>query len=232
MHTIVSFIAGVTVCFLIKGDGWILVDTGINVGNDFYENIFRENSINPRDIRLIVITHGHSDHFANIDYLKRITGAEVLCHRNAAEALRTGISVPVVPANLLGWIFSKILKGDAPGYKPVEPDLVMDDSFELRPYGVDGRLIYTPGHTDCSISLLLGSGEAFTGDMFMRSPFASKADSPLPAIFATDKHKLLQSMRAIIDSGATTLYGSHGGVFGIGDIRELVKKIEKKRGYR
>jgi len=232
MHTIISFVAGVTVCFLIKGDGWILVDTGIKVDGEFYDNLFKENSIDPREIRLIIITHGHSDHFANIDYLKRVTGAKVLCHRNAAEALRTGISSPVVPANAIGWIFSKILKGDVPDYRPVEPDILMDDSFELRPYGVNGKLIHTPGHTDCSISVLLDSGEAFTGDMVMCSPSSSKKEIPLSAIFATDKPKLLQSMRTVVDSGAKTVYGSHGGVFGIGVIRELIKKLEKKRGYQ
>jgi hydroxyacylglutathione hydrolase len=37
--------------------------------------------------------------------------------------------------------------------------------MDLLEFGVDGRIVHTPGHTSGSISLLLDSGEAFVGDL-------------------------------------------------------------------
>lgn len=37
----------------------------------------------------------------------------------------------------------------------------------MEPYGIYVKALYTPGHTSGSMSILLGSGEAFVGDLAM-----------------------------------------------------------------
>lgn len=43
-------------------------------------------------------------------------------------------------------------------------DLVLkDEEFPLKSYGIHGKVIYTPGHSSGSMSLVLDTGDAFVG---------------------------------------------------------------------
>ena len=47
-------------------------------------------------------------------------------------------------------------------------DVVLEDEeFSMEPYGIQGRVLHTPGHSPGSMTLLLDSGEAFVGDLAM-----------------------------------------------------------------
>jgi hydroxyacylglutathione hydrolase len=52
----------------------------------------------------------------------------------------------------------------------VEPDILTDEGMDLLAFGVNGRIVHTPGHTAGSISLVLDSGEAFVGDIAIHRP--------------------------------------------------------------
>jgi glyoxylase-like metal-dependent hydrolase (beta-lactamase superfamily II) len=74
--------------------------------------------------------------------------------------------------------------------------------------GADGHIIYTPGHTDGSVSVLLDSGEAFVGCLIHnRAPFVFKPGLP---IYAKDILQLKLSLKMVIDRGAKILYPGHG----------------------
>jgi glyoxylase-like metal-dependent hydrolase (beta-lactamase superfamily II) len=83
--------------YIIQDQGRALVDTGINLAPDRFERVFKELKIDPKTIDLIIITHGHSDHFAHIKQLKEMTGARVLCHEKAALFIKTGENAEIVP---------------------------------------------------------------------------------------------------------------------------------------
>ena len=186
-ETLIKFKAGVTDCFIIGDRKKILIDTGIRMKKEDYENLFEKENIDPKDIVLVVITHGHIDHFAHLREIKTMTGAGILCHKKAVHPLKTGISAPVIPANIIGKILKAVLNNNTSGYLPVDPDITIEDDFDLKDFGVDGKIVPTPGHTDCSLSVIIDSGFAITGDMFMPNPF--NTNKPLPAIFITDKKK-------------------------------------------
>jgi glyoxylase-like metal-dependent hydrolase (beta-lactamase superfamily II) len=71
----------------------------------------------------------------------------------------------------------------------------------LRSIGVAGELVHTPGHSDDSVSLLLDSGEAFTGDLTAPG-FATEEDAATVAA----------SWQALRDRGARTVYAGHGPI--------------------
>ena len=71
MSKVITLKLGLANSFLIKQNGMILVDTGINVGTGTFIKLFAENGIDPKEISLIIITHGHTDHFAHISELKK-----------------------------------------------------------------------------------------------------------------------------------------------------------------
>lgn len=62
-----------------------------------------------------------------------------------------------------------------------------DENFTLTPFGIPGNVVYTPGHTMGSVSILLEIGDAFVGDLAMNGlPFGFR---PGLAIFAEDIKK-------------------------------------------
>lgn len=220
MSKINTLTLGFANALLINDKGAVLVDTGINVSREKYLSLFRELNQNPLKINLIIISHGHADHYSYANELKEITGAPILCHKNAVHALETAGTAGIVPRNELGESVFKMIKGMLPkASKPVTPDIIMDCTMDLSQYGISGKIIHTPGHTDCSISIILESGEAIVGDMLVPSFITGE---PCLAYFATNEKALFQSLRTVLDQ-AHTFYGCHGGPFTKEEILNLAK---------
>ena len=77
----------------------------------------------------------------------------MLCHRSSAESLReqSGAGCPnqKIGVRLMNGL-SKLLK-----FTGVEPDIVVDEAFDLSEYGMAGTILHTPGHSASSILDLL-----------------------------------------------------------------------------
>ena len=69
----------------------------------------------------------------------------------------------------------------------------------LARLGIAGEILPTPGHSDDSVSLLLDSGAAFTGDLTHPARVALED----PAVVAA-------SWRLLRERGATHIYPGHG----------------------
>ena len=221
MSEVFTLKLGFANAFLIRDRGNILVDTGINVTQERYIKLFAELRMSMQDIDLIIISHGHGDHFAHAFELKEMTGAPILCHKNANYPLQTAQNAAVIPRNDLGMRVLKMIGRNLPiATKAVQPDIVMDSTFDLSPYGVAGKVIYTPGHTDCSISVVLDSGQAIVGDIFVPSPYTREI---CLAYFAYSESALFDSVYKLLDL-AHTFYGSHGGPFTKEEILKLIQK--------
>ena len=218
MSEIITLPLGFANAFIIRGTGTIMVDTGIHVRKEKYLQLFAAHGIEPREIQLLIITHGHADHFAQANVIKEITGAPLLCHKKAARFLRQGENAAVVPCNELGRKALQALGRKLPlPAKPVNPDIIMDDDFDLQPYGIAGRIIATPGHTDCSLSVILDDGQAIVGDTLVPDFFTGQ---PSLAYFATDEDALTASVTRLLML-THTFYSSHGGPYS----REVVSRL-------
>ena len=98
-------------------------------------------------------------------------------------------------------------------------DLVIgDQGFSLTEYGIPGEVIYTPGHSPGSVSVLLETGDAFVGDMAMNK-FPLRIFPGLP-IFAEDIAQVRESWNLLLNAGAKTIYPSHGEPFSA----DIIKK--------
>jgi glyoxylase-like metal-dependent hydrolase (beta-lactamase superfamily II) len=76
-----------------------------------------------------------------------------------------------------------------------------DSRVLLKSLGFDGAFVHTPGHSDDSISVLLDSGEVFTGDLTWPT-FATEETLTV----VTDSWERLRTL------GARTVYAGHGPV--------------------
>ncbi|MFZ6013660.1 MAG: MBL fold metallo-hydrolase [Bacteroidota bacterium] len=159
---------GMINCFLIKGNKQhILVDTGLPNSE---QKIFRQLTalnIRKQDVGLIIITHAHIDHFGSAGKLRQTLGIPVLAHQRDLDAYLAGrADARTLKANKPQWeLFKLMIKNQTT--MPFTPDILLagDDGFDLNPWGVDGKVISTPGHTPGSLSVILENGESIIMDM-------------------------------------------------------------------
>lgn len=227
---IIQFQSGISNSFIIRGRKNILFDCGCDDGAESFKAACEDNDIGFGDISLIIIGHGHVDHYANARIIKELTGAPLMCHALAEKTLREGGRPTMVPRNELGRrIWQDTQENDpVPYVSSVIPDIVVEGEVSLKPYGIDGKLIETPGHSPCSMTLLLDSGTAFTsafvGDILLASPLDN---SLCAAWFADDNQVLFSSIEKVLGI-ADIIYSGHGGPYTISEA-EAVLKAEKEK---
>ncbi|MCR6640232.1 MAG: MBL fold metallo-hydrolase [Sporocytophaga sp.] len=159
---------GMMNCFLIKGDRkHVLVDTGIPGSETRILKQIDEQGLRREDIGLIIISHGHIDHFGSVRALRKILNVPVMVHESDAQALITGKSMAeTLKPNKKIWNILKrrLLTTQAPG---CSPDIILKDNtdFDLNPYGINGKVIHTPGHTPGSLSVVVDDRQAIIMDL-------------------------------------------------------------------
>ena len=210
---------GINRCYVIKADGCIMVDTGPPQSGRAIERWLGRIAINPQEIQLIVLTHGHADHVGSALRVRQITGARVALHQNDKYMFENGHVVWPSAASTWGRVARHLLKPLTPIFRfsGSKVDVVIgDEGLSLAEYGIPGRIIHTPGHTPGSVSVLLETGDAFVGCMAHNNlPFRLRPGLP---IFAEDLPTLRDSWRLLLDEGAKTIYPAHGNPFPAGEI--------------
>jgi len=214
---------GLDQCYIVQDDGAIMIDGGSPEKIDKFKRALHEISMAPEYIQLIAITHGHWDHIGCASEIRTFTGAKIAMHRLDKERLEKPLKVMPPGVNAWGVLLEKTINLVLPFvYIPrATVDLVIrDEGLSLAEYGIPGRVIYTPGHSPGSVSVLLDSGEAFVGDMAMnRFPLRYGANFP---VFAENFSQLKESWRTLLNQGARTVYPAHGKPFSSEIIRKAL----------
>ena len=152
--------------YIIKGESkLILVDTGLPGNAQKIINKIEEIGFKASDVSLIILTHAHFDHMGSLKELKDVINAKVAVHKNYAGYLIEGKSAKVVPITGFGKFMMRMIKNRAQKtIEGVKPDILIEDEMDLDDFGVKGKVISTPGHTDGSVSVFLNSGNCLCGD--------------------------------------------------------------------
>jgi hydroxyacylglutathione hydrolase len=208
---------GINHCYIIKGKDAIMIDGGPpKSGKSFLKKI-NSLSIRPDEIKLIVLTHGDPDHAGSAKEIKEITGARIAMHEYDRKNLEEGRTN--WPPGVTTWgkithflfypLFMRVMT-----FSPVKADMILhDEDFPLEQYGIKGRIIFTPGHTPGSLSVLLDSGQAFVGCL-AHNGFPFTFHPALP-IYAENITEIKKSWEVLIRQGAKIIYPGHGNPFSV-----------------
>lgn len=194
-----------SLAYIIESDsGVVLVDAGIK--GEEQKILRRITEVSKGDLRLIFITHAHLDHYGSAAALKRITGAPIAIHQLDEEAMALG-ETRLGSARNFGRVLAPLLPVVHPliGPEPAKADLIVEDGDFLGDYGLDARVLFTPGHTNGSCCLIVDERLAFVGDLVTNT-----GKPHLQRAFAQDWPSLATSFNKLRAMKPDWLYPGHG----------------------
>jgi len=166
----------------------LLIDVGFPGTLPKLRHALKRTGIVLSDINYLLATHYHPDHAGLAQEIKQ-QGIKLIVLENQIAA------IPALKQHM----------------KPSQQyiDITLNDNINvlttesrsfLRRINIDGEIIATPGHSDDSITLILDTGVAFTGDL-------------PPTYMADDSTNITQrSWEAIYSHHVTTVYPGHGPI--------------------
>ena len=199
--------------YLIKNSyGFFLIDTGFSLSKGKLKKTLARAGCKPGGLKLVIITHGDVDHTGNCVYLQKKYGVKIAMHR-AEEKAVTQVKMtanrqnksPVFMRAAMGF-FGRFLT------HPLQPDIWLNDGDDLSVYGLDARVIYTPGHTLGSISILTTEGDLFCGD-FLKGTGKVGVNT-----LVDDAAAMEASYLKIKDLKIRKIYPGHGRSFGLEEL--------------
>ncbi len=126
-----------------SGDGLLLFDTGAGIDNEAIEREIRADGYDPREIRLIALSHAHADHVGGAAYFQALSGARLAASAPEAavlhdarlldETMREYIRVGFYPD---GYTFPKLHIDD-----------ILHDGDTLSLGSLSLRVLVAPGHS-------------------------------------------------------------------------------------
>ena len=195
---------------IVNGKNSILVDTGVKGNMKQIQILFKQAHLKPSDLKLIILTHTHYDHTGNLAALKKWTGAKVMVHKNEFENLKNGYtpipagtrSCPKFISRAGSLIFPRFASPN-----PFNAELINENEFDLTEFGIDAKVIHTPGHTKGSQSVIFRN-TAIAGDTFV-----NMRNGWIFPPFADEPKILLQTWQKLFELGIEEIYPGHGPKF-------------------
>jgi glyoxylase-like metal-dependent hydrolase (beta-lactamase superfamily II) len=196
-------------------DGMVLVDTGLPGSQKKILGAIAGLGRKPSDIKLVLLTHRHLDHIGSVAAIKRETSATLLAH-SFEKPYVAGTLVIITPRawSLYGRVARRVLAVASSTkkllrfnkYNPIHVDEAADDESVLEGSGLDGSIVWTPGHTKGSVSLFLNKSRVgIIGDLLI-----SKRGRLVEPMFMENPSQTRASVQRLVDLHPVMLCPGHG----------------------
>nr|WP_288824400.1 MBL fold metallo-hydrolase [uncultured Clostridium sp.] len=201
MYHIVQIKAGSN-CYLVsEADSSILVDTGLKGNERKILDVCKG-----KNVKLIVLTHGHIDHIQNAAYLAKKMQVPIAMHEKDIVLIHNNLCREMksngFPGNIIK--FFSVMSAKYAKIQTFVPDVILKGGDKLLNYGIDGEVIELPGHTQGSIGIKLGDQYLLAGDALMNF-FA-----PGVSLLYENREQMQKSAKRISDMGRLIIYFGHG----------------------
>jgi glyoxylase-like metal-dependent hydrolase (beta-lactamase superfamily II) len=196
--------------FLLIGDKPILIDSGSPGDLPALERELRKAGVTLAGIELLVLTHAHFDHAGNAAAIRERSGCKVAAHELERVFLENGRNAAIVPVGLMAKLMNPFM--NVP-FAATAVDMVLQDSFDLKPFGVDAHILSTPGHTPGSVSVVTAEGEAVVGDLVGGGLLLGLffPDMPRHHYWMASRDEVRASLKKLFARGIVKIYVGHGG---------------------
>mgnify|MGYP005838677813 CR=1 FL=1 len=199
-----------TNCYLVRSDdGTVLIDPGPPGGADRVTAALTVAEVHPGDIRLILITHGHLDHYGAAPEIKAWAGAPIAAYlsepafsqdrRNALPPAQT------LQGSITRWFY--LLFSPWVRFAPLQADLLLDEGTDLSLYGIQATTVLLPGHSPGSLGVFTAEQDLFVGDLFVNYTVPSQP------IYLSDRRAWQRSLERARALQPRMVYVGHGEPF-------------------
>lgn len=135
---------------LVEADGAVLLDAGFPGDQGRIRRGMAKLGLGPRDLKAIVLTHGHIDHAGNAAWAKAWSGAPVYAH--PLEQAHIDGTFPYAGLSRVTGVLEAAGRA-VTGYRPVPIDVPIADGQEL-PFWGGLKVVFLPGHTIRTLRVL------------------------------------------------------------------------------
>lgn len=219
-------------------NGYVMIDTGYEHSFKAVTRKLNRIGIALSEIKYVFLTHAHDDHagFLN-ELLKKCPNLQVIISDKAIPTLLKGQNSFVGGCSgLLPLLFCKFLALIGKGkhlFPPIEKQYI-DRFIQILPQNItaieellQGKILFTPGHTSDSISLVVGN-IIFCGDAAMNGiPSLHRI-----TIWIEDKIAFQNSWNTLIAEEASMIYSAHGKPFCKSELEKYNDCINCVRLYK
>lgn len=188
---------------LVDADGAVVLDTGLPVDGRRIQCEMARHGLGARDLRAILLTHGHLDHAGSAAELKAWSGAPIYAHPREQAHMDGGYPYRGA-ARVCGAL--EAAGRVVFGYRAARIDVPLADGQEL-PFWGGLRVVHLPGHTLGHCGFYSARHNLlFSGDLWVRAFMRTQAS---PAIFTSAREHVWPSMWKARAIGARWMVPGH-----------------------
>ena len=195
-------IGGVNSYIVAGKDGAVLIDTGYYANR---EKLFEK--VKDKNIKLIIVTHGHIDHIGGAHYISEKLKVPVAMNDGDLELLKDNSIRNVFADTLIGKLIKNVsvLNFKKAYYDDMKIDISIKDGMAFTFGNLQCRIIELPGHTQGSIGVVVNNN-LFAGDAMMNIIKPSKAR------IYEKLSDALTSQEKILQENICNIYTGHGAM--------------------
>jgi metallo-beta-lactamase class B len=190
-------------------EGHILINSSLEESPKLIQASVEKLGFNFQDIRILLISHAHSDHCAGSADIVKATGAKYMVMEGDAAVVETG-----------GGSRSRLNKADYTQFPPAKVDRVLNDGDEVKLGGEVLTAHLTPGHTKgCTTwTMRVKDGDKTLNAVIIGSPNVNPGyilvnNKSYPAI-AEDYEKCFRVLKAL---PVDLFLGAHGSYYNMAE---------------
>lgn len=207
-YTVFQLLNGRSNVYLVHtGRIYILVDTGISWVRHKLMAQLTALGVPGDQLKYLILTHTHFDHCGNAGYIFHRFKPSIIVHSLESAFLENGFAPLPKGANMVTGTMSKLGMLLKPLFKfqRTKADILVKDTLDMYPLGIDIELIHTPGHSKGSISLIVNHELALVGDAL----FGIFPVSVVPPLY-DDRKLLIESFKKLLMQNCRLYLPGHG----------------------